>query len=361
MSADPARRYIVESISCGRDHTLALTAGGKVLGWGGDGSGRMPAGTPEYCSTLQPAVRPVEVGTRHAMTSIAAGHGISLGISVTKQTLVWGGSPAITAGRRPPDSLVEPRRLPEIASARAIAAGEFLFGAINTDGAIHTWGLNNDGALGRPTPHLNAAPGTIASLAASQLSVGKGYMLALTDDGAIHAWGSNAAGQLGLGTLASAQAPQRVRLEMKARAIAAGATHALAVASEGAVYAWGSNHRGQLGRKAPAYSTVPLKVDLPERVRFVAAGMHFSLALGISGHVYAWGWNGHGQLGVGDTADRYAALLVPGLDDASAIAAGETHAAALTSDGLRGWGNNAAGQIGPAERRQTRPFLVWPS
>ena len=47
------------SISCGRDHTLALLTTGKVIGWGGDGSGRIPSGMPEYCTTPAPT-RPVE-------------------------------------------------------------------------------------------------------------------------------------------------------------------------------------------------------------------------------------------------------------------------------------------------------------
>jgi alpha-tubulin suppressor-like RCC1 family protein len=37
------------------------------------------------------------------------------------------------------------------------------------------------------------------------------------------------------------------------------------------------------------------------------------------------------------------------------IAAGETHAAALTAGALIGWGSNATGQIGTAERMQLRP------
>ena len=75
--------------------------------------------------------------------------------------------------------------MPALANVVVVAAGEFQSGAIDTAGAIHTWGLNLDGALGPPdAPHLNAGPARpIASLVASHLAVGKGYMLALTDDG----------------------------------------------------------------------------------------------------------------------------------------------------------------------------------
>jgi alpha-tubulin suppressor-like RCC1 family protein len=37
------------------------------------------------------------------------------------------------------------------------------------------------------------------------------------------------------------------------------------------------------------------------------------------------------------------------------IAAGETHAAALTAGALIGWGSNAIGQLGTAERKQLSP------
>jgi alpha-tubulin suppressor-like RCC1 family protein len=351
-------RYAVASISCGRDHTLALLGSGRVFGWGGDGSGRMPLGIPEYCSTATAPARAVEIDTRHPMASISAGHGISVGITVTNRVMVWGANPAAAGGWGSSRALVTPQWLAEMTNVRSIVAGEFLFGAIDDGGAVHTWGLNVDGALGRPTPHLNSRPGTIASIPpASELALGKGYMLALTG-GQVHAWGNNAAGQLGLGNLSSISTPRPLPIKTDVRSVAAGATHSLAIASNGAVFAWGSNHHGQLGDKRVAYSPVPLHVDLPERAQSVAAGMHFSLALGVSGRVYAWGWNGQGQLGLGDTTDRFAATPVHGLEQARFIAAGETHAAAVTAHGLYGWGSNAAGQIGAGERRQLRPISI---
>ena len=48
MNTSAAHIYIVTSLCCGRDHTLALLANGKVIGWGGDGSGRVAPDTPGY-------------------------------------------------------------------------------------------------------------------------------------------------------------------------------------------------------------------------------------------------------------------------------------------------------------------------
>jgi len=89
--------------------------------------------------------------------------------------------------------------------------------------------------------------------------------------------------------------------------------------------------------------------------------MHFSLALGRTGKVYAWGWNSQGQLGLNDTEDRYSAVPVLGLEHVRSIAAGETHAVALTPVGLFGWGSNAGGQIGAAGEQPLQPTLFFPA
>ena len=354
-------RYRIAAIHCGRDHTLALLDSGKVLGWGGDGSGRIVVDSTEYCSTSNTSIDVVELNTQYPLTSIAAGYGVSLGITASNRVAVWGANAAGIGGRLASVAPATPQLLADLEGIVAIAAGEFLFGAIDAGGTVHTWGLNADVALGRPTKHLNATPGSVAAVPPARLlAIGRGHMLALTRGGRLYAWGNNAAGQLGLGHLEPVASPQPLALDEHIQSVAAGATHTLAMTANGDVLAWGSNHRGQLGRRISGYATVPSKVDLPERVQAIAGGMHYSLALGESGNVYAWGWNARGQLGLDDTEDRHALVRVPGLPDVRQIAAGETHAVALTSLGLFGWGNNAGGQIGALSRRQLRPahFLL---
>src|SRR5512134_1369845 len=147
MNASDPRRHAVASISCGRDHTLALLADGTVFGWGGDGSGRIPSGAPEYCSTAQAPTRAVEVRLRERLVGIAAGQGVSLGIAEGGHVVAWGATAAGIGGRLASIGLAEPQRLAGVEHARAVAAGEFLSGAIDMAGGVHTWGLNVDGAL----------------------------------------------------------------------------------------------------------------------------------------------------------------------------------------------------------------------
>ena len=161
MNAAPAPRHVVESISCGRDHTLALLADGKVIGWGGDGSGRVAPDTPGYCSTFKAPTRAVEVDLLQPLVAVTAGYGVSLGITARNEVAVWGANVAGIGGRHDAIALATPQLLADLTGARAVMAGEFLFGAIDTAGGVHTWGLNSEGALGRPTGEINAGPGPV--------------------------------------------------------------------------------------------------------------------------------------------------------------------------------------------------------
>lgn len=360
LSGAPAG-WTFAAISCGRDHTVALLDSGVVFGWGGEGSGRMPSTTPDYCSTPSARTNATEVATGVRIGALAAGYGVSLAVTEEGRLSAWGANAGGLAGRLDAIRPATPQLLPTLAGVRMAAAGEFQYAAIDADGRLLTWGLNMEGALGRPVQQHNDGPGHVAALAAvAQVAVGRGHMLAIDAAGRLYGWGGNGAGQLGTGSLASAASPQLIAAgRRRFTRVAAGSTHSLALSSAGKVYAWGSNHHGQLGDEAPAYATAPRPVRLPERITAIEAGMHFSVALGESGTVYTWGWNGHGQLGAGAVGDRHRPAAVKYLPTASAIAAGEAHVVAMTPSGLYGWGSNASGQLGMSERRQRTAALFF--
>src|SRR5258705_10661157 len=87
----------VRAIRCGRSHTLALLADGSVVGWGGDGSGRIPSGKPEYCTSKAPSGA-VEVILREPLAGIAAGHGVSLGMTGPGPVVARGSTAARLGG-----------------------------------------------------------------------------------------------------------------------------------------------------------------------------------------------------------------------------------------------------------------------
>ncbi|KAL3811017.1 hypothetical protein ACHAXA_010278 [Cyclostephanos tholiformis] len=122
--------------------------------------------------------------------------------------------------------------------------------------------------------------------------------------------------------------------------------------SEGEVLTCGAGSYGRLGNLETIDQLYPEPVELlgSEDVARIACGHAFSLALSADGIVYAWGRNNEGQLGTGMglAADMYAMESLPRPVEGALegrevvrIAAGHSHAAAVTSDGaLYTWGMN---------------------
>ena len=227
MSKDiNSNAYDVTSISCGRDHTLALLSSGKVMGWGGDGSGRQLNTAFDVCSTIVPPTHPGEVSAQSQFLSIAAGHSVSLGLTDQYEVVVWGSCATGVGGQLDAVAVSRPQRVTGLPSAQVIVAGEFHFAAIDQLGAIHSWGLNTTGMLGRVSETLNSIPGPVIALPPiKHIALGQGFMLALTRDGRLYSWGGNTAGQLGLGHLNTVDTPIPISLPMRIEKVSAGATH----------------------------------------------------------------------------------------------------------------------------------------
>ena len=199
----------------------------------------------------------------------------------------------------------------------------------------------------------------------ASIDTGGTTSLGIGSDGQLYAWGDNTNGQLGDGTTTRHTTPVRVAKPDGSGdgftwvQAAAGRTHSAAVGSDGNLYTWGDNTQGQLGDGTTSQHTRPVKVSRPAGtdtgftwVR-AAAGDGYTMALGSDDNLYAWG-----SLpgGLGDTAhttgsSRPVRVALP--QDAppafryEQIAAGDTHAAAIGSDGnLYTWGANTNGQLG---------------
>jgi alpha-tubulin suppressor-like RCC1 family protein len=224
------------------------------------------------------------------------------------------------------------------------------------------WGGNSHWQLGAGFKNnFSAAPVPVQGLVGiKQVAATYFSSYALMEDGTVRAWGGNTFGQLGNGARSDwSPTPVRVAGLTDVRAIAAGGAHAMALLGNGTVATWGGNDFGTLGngtsakgRETTAGSPSPVIVPGLSNVVAIAAGGADDAALLADGTVMAWGENKQGQLGDGTTVEKPTPTRVLGLSGVRAIAVGGipsqgTHMLALLADGtVMAAGGNGAGQLG---------------
>lgn len=144
-------------IDAGRDHCLALTADGRVIGWGLPECAKPPAGLSDVIL--------MAAGVTHNIAMTADGRLHEWGV-------VDHGKGRVPVGKR----------LPEIAEeVISIAAGQNFSAALDRLGRIHVWGMAEaDTSAFTPPASLNKAV---------QLKAGRYRLLALRPDGGAVSWG----------------------------------------------------------------------------------------------------------------------------------------------------------------------------
>jgi len=198
---------------------------------------------------------------------------------------------------------------------------------VTSEGKVLTWGCNDEGALGRPTPDEDdiMVPGeAVVAGKVVQVSAGDSHTAALTDEGSVFVWGifRNANGKLGLiEENKICETPTQIMHTLVVCKIVSGADHLVALTEGGDVYTMGCAEQGQLGRVPERFSQDGGRRGLalllnPAKARFgkknficsdVWSGQYGTYAQESgSGAIYAWGLNNHYQLGFNDKNTRFA-------------------------------------------------------
>lgn len=278
-----------------------------------------------------------------------------------------------------------------------VTAGGMHNVALTHDNKIMTWGVNDQGALGRDTTWegglkdmddaedsdsddedsgLNPKESTPAEVDWSETEVPEGTRwvdvaagdscsFALTDDGRVYGWGTFRSNEGIFGFTHDTYIAKRPLLlpELKnITSIKAGANHALALDTKGAVFAWGSGQQNQLGRRVIERTKTeglkPREFGLPKGpkkgIQSIETGGYHSFAISKTGEVYSWGLNNFGETGIMDNAGQDdAVILKPQVVDSLkgktiiSIKGGGHHSIAATSEGdCLIWGRIDGNQTG---------------
>lgn len=277
-----------------------------------------------------------------------------------------------------------------------ITAGGMHNVALTHDNKILTWGVNDQGALGRDT----AWDGGVKDMDAEEdsdsddddtgmnpketaptevdwstteiapdtrwvdVAAGDSCSFALTDDGKVYGWGTFRSNEGIFGFTHDtyiATRPMQIPDLKNITSIKAGANHALALDTKGAVFAWGSGQQNQLGRRVIERTKIeglkPREFGLPKGKKSIVSietGGYHSFAISKTGDVYSWGLNNFGETGVMDNAGQDDAVIlkpqvVEGLKGKNVISikGGGHHSICATEDGdCLVWGRLDGNQCG---------------
>lgn len=191
VSSFPNLGVEVLNVSCGRQHTLALTTNG-VYAWGSAQFGQ-----------------------------------IGIGMS---------------SGQSPYPSLVETLWHEQIVE---VSAGQYHSMALTEDGRVYTWGWGVYGQLGHGDVEDCVVPTIVKALLGkvkiTRICGGHCHSLALTTEGSLMAWGSSVFGQLGHGAMGKSSLPVYVHLPERITMMTTAYFHNLAVGVSNRLYSWGSS------------------------------------------------------------------------------------------------------------------------
>lgn len=347
-------------VAAGIYHCLALAATGTLYSWGSNGSGEL-GHTANLGTTL---ANPTPTALSGTYTAIAAGSSFSLALQADGSLWSWGINNYGQLGQLTGIGTSTGNVIPAQVSGTyvRIAAG-FSHGlALRADGSLWTWGQNLYGQLGTPvnsggsipTPTPTQVPGTYAQVAA-----GSQYSLGLQANGQLVAWGSNGGGQLGNATNISTSTPNptptATGTALPTRSTSTNFTTSYAIRGDGTLWAWGGNNYGQLGDGTTTDRTRPGRVGTDTDWVQVVAGSSHALALKANGTVWAWGLNTINQVSPGTTATVLVPTQLAGYTF-TRLAAGANFNLGLTATGaLYAWGDNNHQQLGTGSAAASLP------
>lgn len=352
FAANSINAQTYAALSLGSRHTCGLTARGNVECWGNGSLGR--TGDP----ALQDAAVPRIVAELPHALHVAAGGDQTCAATSAHGVFCWGSNARGQLGTPTSTSLFSAIPLGNTTVAvgtgpfRGLVSGMRHSCVLKDTGEVYCWGDNASGqrgsdAVSSGTPQSAGSNQVVGLPAATAMAAGDAHTCAILLNGTVRCWGANSSGELGYGTTGGfTNTPQVAAGLSNVTSIAAGQRHTCAV-SIGNVFCWGNGTLNQNGSSGSR--NTPTQVAGIANATQVVAGRAHSCARLSSGQVMCWGNNDLGRLG-----DEFATLgstalpvLVSGITDATALAAGGDSTCALNANGrARCWGENGAGQLG---------------
>ncbi|ORY08112.1 RCC1/BLIP-II protein [Basidiobolus meristosporus CBS 931.73] len=349
----------IVDIFVGGLHNLALSKDGKLYSWGCNDQKALGRAGDEY----EPA--PVEGLEDVKIVKVACGDSVTVALSDEGHVYTCGtyrsaeGILGFAKGQEVQATLtlLEPLVKAKVKVVDVSAGVDHVL-ALTSTGDVYGWGNGQQNQLGRriiERRKINGLrPEKLGLKNIVKIGTGSYHSFAIDQDGRVYAWGLNNFHQCGLepedgGNEEIVPAPTLIEAfeDIKIKQIIGGEHHSLALTEAGEVYGFGRSDSSQLGLPANLAAQdedgneashkkavgTPTKIpDLPA-IKFIACGSNHNLALTTDGNVYSWGFGESLALGNGVEEDVETPIKVEGQKIADvrilAIGAGGQHSVLL--------------------------------
>ena len=181
-------------VSCGRYHTGAITAEGELYMWGGGGAGQL--GDNTNTDSLS-RTTPINIKGNPKIIQVSCGRDHTGAITESGKLYMWGDNEDGQLG----DGTGINKKIPVLImeDIAQVSCGGSYTAAVTIEGELYMWGQNNRGQLGDGTQDDATEPIFIMKNII-QVSCGFRHTGAVTVEGELLMWGHNKYGQIGDGT-----------------------------------------------------------------------------------------------------------------------------------------------------------------
>ena len=263
-----------KAIALGYLHTCGLTEAGVAYCWGDNTYKQLGRDT-----AATSARTPVAVAGGHTFSTLSAGSNFTCGIESDGAAYCWGWNVAGMLGSGDTALAIPiPVAVAGGLKFKAIAGGTLHACGVATNGELYCWGMSDWGVLGiGPSIGDHRTPERVVTdRRYTAVSLGATHSCALDLDGALACWGLNDTGQLAATThgkcivgsgpdyIPCTLAPIAAAPRHYFHTLTAGEQHTCAVGFDGAAFCWGKNNEGQIGSGSLEQTTAaPARVPDP--------------------------------------------------------------------------------------------------
>eukprot|EP00940_MAST-03C_sp_MAST-3C-sp2_P000364 g364.t1 len=401
----------IKHISCGANHSAALSDSGRLYTWGRQhkcqlghtdtwGAVVRSKDSSRKRSKEIPCVVKRLLGTK--IVYVSCGADFTLAVDKKRDLWSWGLGSYGNLGHGDTLNKAEPQIVQVMRGRTLVAkAGAKHAIALAIGGSVFTWGHGDNGRLGLdiegksrdrgyPAPKIIPRLNDIIDIAC-----GEAHSAAINRSGNLFTWGAGTYGRLGHGTEGDQNVAKCVESISSQSVIGmdCGAFHTMVIIDandRGMLMGFGDNQYGQLGiGMSVTTQDIPREIGSlgGASVTEVACGQYHTLVVAhdsrFGGRIYSFGFGGNGRLGKTGCTDTIQKLprritnIEPiggsKIDQKSAVRrsdmggdkcvisvdVGAQHSLAVSENGTAwGWGDNEYGQTGVVDESGTSSLMV---